>query len=186
MSNSVSLQTVMDSVEALSPEDQELLFNWIHSRRIKKQSQESAGKATQAPEKLHAGNAACDIRAAEEPKSWGDEGEKTYHVLIKKEPEGGVSASLLGWAECKAVGATRQEAVLRLHDLVSELLAEAEIVPVKIRSTQSDNPWLRLAGKYKDDPLFDEFLADIEAYRREVDAESEAYYRELEAQGEEK
>jgi predicted RNase H-like HicB family nuclease len=186
MSYSVSLQTVIESVEALSPEEQELLLNWIHRRRVEKQRQERAGKATQTLEELHAGNAACDIRAAEEPKFWGDEGAKTYHVLIKKEPEGGVSATLLGWAECKAVGATRQEAVLRLHDLVSALLAEAEIVPVKIRSTQSDNPWIRLAGKYKDDPLFDEFLADIEAYRREVDAESEAYYRELEAQGEEK
>lgn len=72
--------------------------------------------------------------------------------------------------------------MLRLYDLVNARLAEAEIVPMQIRSTQSPNPWIRLTGKYKDDPLFDEFLADIEAYRRELDAETEAYYRQLDAQ----
>ncbi|WP_242046321.1 MULTISPECIES: hypothetical protein [Calothrix] len=36
-----------------------------------------------------------------------------------------------------------------------------------------DNPWLKLAGKYKDDPQFDEMLAYIEAERKELDAQEE-------------
>ncbi|MGK7902781.1 MAG: hypothetical protein AB4352_15495 [Hormoscilla sp.] len=47
--------------------------------------------------------------------------------------------------------------------------------PPQSQHTRSANPWVRLAGKYKDDPLFDNFLADMEAYRRQLDAEMEAY-----------
>jgi hypothetical protein len=36
-----------------------------------------------------------------------------------------------------------------------------------------ENPWLKLAGKYKDDPQFDEMLAYIEAERQELDAQEE-------------
>ena len=43
---------------------------------------------------------------------------------------------------------------------------------------------MKFAGKYKDDPQFDDMLADIEAYRRELDAEMEEYYRQLDAEEE--
>lgn len=32
-----------------------------------------------------------------------------------------------------------------------------------------------MAGQFKDDPHFDEMLADIAAYRRELDAEAESH-----------
>jgi hypothetical protein len=35
---------------------------------------------------------------------------------------------------------------------------------------QSD-PWIKFAGMFKDDPLFDDFVEDMAAYRRELDAE---------------
>lgn len=38
------------------------------------------------------------------------------------------------------------------------------------RVEQSD-PWIKFAGMFKDDPLFDEFVEDMAAYRRELDAE---------------
>jgi hypothetical protein len=43
---------------------------------------------------------------------------------------------------------------------------------------------MKFAGKYKDDPQFDDMLADIEAYRRELDAEMEASYRQSNAEEE--
>ncbi|MGH1392547.1 MAG: hypothetical protein ACRAVC_00735 [Trichormus sp.] len=36
-----------------------------------------------------------------------------------------------------------------------------------------ENPWLKLAGKYQDDPQFDEMLAYIDAERQESDAQGE-------------
>lgn len=104
MSDSLSFQTVIEYIEALSSEDQALLFNLLHSRRLEKQRHENAQNAAQTLEALETGNATCDIRAAERSQFWGDEGKATYHVLIKNEPEEGVSATLLGWPECKAFG----------------------------------------------------------------------------------
>ena len=37
-----------------------------------------------------------------------------------------------------------------------------------------ENPWLKLAGKYKDDPHFDEMLSHIEAERQAFDSQEVA------------
>ena len=42
-----------------------------------------------------------------------------------------------------------------------------------------NNPWLQMAGIFKDDPTYDEMLAYIEQYRRELDAEQEGYYSQF-------
>ncbi|MDJ0733171.1 MAG: DUF4209 domain-containing protein [Nostocaceae cyanobacterium] len=36
---------------------------------------------------------------------------------------------------------------------------------------EESDPWVKFAGMFKDDPLFDEFVEDMAAYRRELDAE---------------
>ena len=54
----------------------------------------------------------------------------------------------------------------------------------RLRQKNPGNPWLEMAGKYKDDPLFDDMLAYIEEYRRELDAELEEYDRQLDAEAE--
>ena len=46
-------------------------------------------------------------------------------------------------------------------------------VPILIHQhkVEQSDPWVKLAGMFKDDPLFDEFVEDMAAYRRELDAE---------------
>jgi hypothetical protein len=39
------------------------------------------------------------------------------------------------------------------------------------RMVEQSDPWVKFAGMFKDDPLFDEFVEDMAAYRRELDAE---------------
>jgi hypothetical protein len=39
------------------------------------------------------------------------------------------------------------------------------------QSTDQDNPWVKYAGMFQDDPQFDEFLAEINSYRQELDNE---------------
>jgi len=48
------------------------------------------------------------------------------------------------------------------------------IVPLEIEHPHSGHPWLKFAGMFKDDPLFDDVLTEIEAYRRELDADDAA------------
>jgi len=42
-----------------------------------------------------------------------------------------------------------------------------------LETLKSNNPWVRLAGKYENDPYYDEVLAHIEEYRKELDLETE-------------
>jgi hypothetical protein len=34
-----------------------------------------------------------------------------------------------------------------------------------------ENPWLAIAGSLSDDPFFDEYIAEIERYRQELDSQ---------------
>jgi hypothetical protein len=57
MSNAIALQTVIEYVEALSLEDQDLLIELIHKRRIEKRRAEIAENAAQTLAALKAGTA---------------------------------------------------------------------------------------------------------------------------------
>ncbi|MEG4073772.1 hypothetical protein QUA30_13850 [Microcoleus sp. Pol14C2] len=238
MSSLISVQTLIEYIEALPAQEQTLLFDELFRRNIIKQRQENidystvkvagdSGRWQEALEKflqentkdrvnmvkfleavlkadqliigerekprqentkqtvktktLLTGNATCDIRAADRTDFGGDLDSSTAHIIIKNESDKTFSAALLGWPECKAFGETRSQALQNLHDLVNAQLAEAEIVSVKLTSSRSNNPWVRLAGKYENDPQYDEVLAHIEEYRRELDAETEAYYSQIDA-----
>ncbi|MEG4036259.1 hypothetical protein QUA03_20795 [Microcoleus sp. S36b_A4] len=238
MSSLISVQTLIEYIEALPAQEQTLLFDELFRRNIIKQRQENIDysivkvsgdsarwqealekflqentkdrvnmvkfldavrkadplimaereksrqentKETVKTKTLLTGNATCDIRAADRTNFGGEFDSSTAHVIIKNESDRTVSAALLGWPECKAFGETRSQALQNLHDLVNAQLAEAEIVSVKLTNSRSNNPWVRLAGKYENDPYYDEVLAHIEEYRRELDAETEAYYSQIDA-----
>ena len=200
MSSLISVQTLIEYIEALPAQEQTLLFDELFRRNIIKQRQENNTAALKASimaerenprqentkqtvktKTLLTGNASCDIRAADRTNSGGDLDSSTAHIIIKNESDRTVSAALLGWPECKAFGETRSQALQNLHDLVNAQLAEAEIVSVKLTNSRSNNPWVRLAGKDENDPQYDEVLAHIEEYRRELDAETEAYYSQIDA-----
>jgi predicted RNase H-like HicB family nuclease len=106
----------------------------------------------------------------------------SYEVLIKYQPEGEVSATVLGWQDCQVQGATKEEALNKLRQLLTSRLQNTEIVSLDIEIPQSEHPWMKFAGMFKDDTDFEDVLADIEAYRREVDEDSEEYYRQLDAE----
>jgi hypothetical protein len=39
---------------------------------------------------------------------------------------------------------------------------------------QTDNPWLAIAGSLVDDPFFDDYIAEIDRYRQELDSQAES------------
>jgi predicted RNase H-like HicB family nuclease len=91
----------------------------------------------------------------------------TYQVLLQHTVDNGYKATALAIPECVAVGATRDEALMNLKAVLTARLAEAEIVTVEVG--EPEHPWLKGFGMFKDDPMYDDVLAEIEAYRREVD-----------------
>jgi hypothetical protein len=96
----------------------------------------------------------------------------TYDILIEAQPDGTHQASVLGWADCRAVAATAAEAVSQVKELLSDRMTQGQIVRVKIEVPPTEHPWLKFAGIFKDDPMFDEVLEHIEQYRRALDPES--------------
>ncbi|HEY9849565.1 MAG TPA: hypothetical protein V6D28_08925 [Leptolyngbyaceae cyanobacterium] len=108
-----------------------------------------------------------------------------YSVLIE-EKAGFYCATVWGLPDCKATGTTREEALTNVRQFLIARLEKAEIVSLEIEVPPLEHPWMKFAGIFKDDPDFDEVLADIEAYRQERDAEMEAYYEQLDAEDIEK
>jgi predicted RNase H-like HicB family nuclease len=105
-----------------------------------------------------------------------------YSVIIEEIKAGLYSAIVWGLPDCKTTGATRQEALTNARQLLIARLEKAEVVSLEIEIPKPEHPWMQFAGKYKDDPYFDEMLEDIKALRRERDAEMEAYYQQLDAE----
>ncbi|MEL7011333.1 MAG: hypothetical protein AAGK10_18105 [Cyanobacteria bacterium J06555_3] len=67
MSNTVSIRTVIEDFETLSTEDQDLLLELIHKRRIERRRTEIARNATQTLRSIETGQAKqgtlADLRA---------------------------------------------------------------------------------------------------------------------------
>ena len=98
----------------------------------------------------------------------------TYEVLVENERERSYTATLLSGPRVSVSGATREEALEKLRETLERRLAKAEVVTIEVDAPRDSNPWVRLAGVYKDHPLFDDLLAEMEADRRELDADEEA------------
>ena len=101
-----------------------------------------------------------------------DKGTKhNYDVLIEKKGENKVTATVLGWQDCQTEGRNKEEALNKLRQMLTTRLQQTEIVSLEIELPQREHPWIKFAGMYKDNPLFNEVLEDIQIYRKELDAE---------------
>lgn len=110
----------------------------------------------------------------------------SYNVLLEYPETGQVSAMVLGWPDCVVEAANKEDALVALQAMVTERLRDREIVSLEIEvpTPKPEHPWMKFAGIFEDDPDFEEFMADIEAYRQEADAAMEEYYRQMDTEEE--
>lgn len=102
----------------------------------------------------------------------------TYDVLIQPQPEGVYRATVLGWPDLNAVGASEQTVIDRIRQAIRKQLAQGKIVQVEVAETipgtdALTHPWLPFLGMWRDDPTFDDFLTKMEVYRHELDEMTE-------------
>jgi hypothetical protein len=95
-------------------------------------------------------------------------------VLIEPVPGNGFRAGVGEPLALTAQGATRDEALQKLNALLqARVAAGAEIVAlqvsVKEQVSVKDNPWVAMAGMFKDNPLFDEVVEIMAEQRRQAD-----------------
>jgi hypothetical protein len=98
-------------------------------------------------------------------------------VLVMQQSEQVWIAKLLTWAGFAVEGNSREDALHKLDQQVKAQLADGEIAYLDLPLTAT-NPWLAIAGKYADDPNWDEHLAAIEADRRATNAAEGIYLEE--------
>ena len=94
-----------------------------------------------------------------------------YNVLVKR-VNGHFTAMVLGLPNLVVEAPTRSEAVNRAQAAVAEMLAEGELIRIEVSPKTSPRPLVSFAGMWADDEFFDDFVAAMDSYRREIDAAS--------------
>ena len=98
-----------------------------------------------------------------------------YQVFVKNPAESEFMASVIGLPNVTANGITEKEAIDKLKVILDAQFRNGKLVtididiPSKIAEGKSD-PWIDNIGIFQDDPTFDEFLAEVNNYRNEVDS----------------
>jgi predicted RNase H-like HicB family nuclease len=105
-----------------------------------------------------------------------------YQVFVQNPAVGGASplenrtfmASIVGFPHATANGATEQEAIDKLKDILDAQFKNGKMVTIDIdlpseESSAKGDPWIDNIGIFQDDPTFDEFLLEVSAYRNEID-----------------
>jgi predicted RNase H-like HicB family nuclease len=105
------------------------------------------------------------------------------HILLEHNSQGNAMiATVLELPNCHAEAPTREQAIEELKKQVLARLEKAEILSLELQPSpvqQPENPWMKFAGVFKDDPHFDKFQQSIQDYRREADAQTYELYPEL-------
>lgn len=106
-----------------------------------------------------------------------------YQILVRNQSSDLFTAAVLGLVDCVAEGRTKEEAVANAKRALIERLAHGEIVTIEVESADTesgaprettDEMWRREAGRFSDDPTFNDFLAEMQSERRELDSNKSA------------
>jgi predicted RNase H-like HicB family nuclease len=100
-----------------------------------------------------------------------------YQVLVRNGSSDLFVASVLGMSDCVGEGQTREEAIAKAKAALEDRLARGEIVTIDVESNEmvsASNVWRDQTGRFHDDPTFDEFVAEIQSERRDLDSEKSA------------
>jgi hypothetical protein len=96
----------------------------------------------------------------------------TYDIILRQENQRYL-AQVREYPQVTAEASNRYLALQRIRDGLKEYLSNhVEIVQIDLDLPEVPvNPWVEQFGRFKDDPDFDEYLAEIQSYRQELDAE---------------
>ncbi len=95
-----------------------------------------------------------------------------YDVLVEKVETNGYVARVMAWTDCVVQADTRDEALAQARQAIEAKLSQADIVTIEVPSSK-ENPLLRFAGMWADNPDFDGFQEEIENYRHALYAEND-------------
>jgi len=104
-----------------------------------------------------------------------------YLVILEKH-DSAYTATVPALPGCYSQGISEEEALHNIRAAIAETLARVTITTVEVEETPKEvvippnedsvHTWAKYAGMWKDDPSFDDFLAQIEADRRQFESEN--------------
>lgn len=99
----------------------------------------------------------------------------TLPVLIERIANNGYRAKTGEPLPLSAEGASREEALGNLRQaLHGRLLNGSELISLVVEPSAQENPWVRFAGMFKDDPWLEDWKQSMAEYRREVEEGKDA------------
>jgi hypothetical protein len=81
---------------------------------------------------------------------------------------------VLALPEIVVSAAEETEVLEQIRDAIVDAQANGRIVRVNVPDPVVEDPWLRFAGMWKDDPNWELFQSEIEAFRQDIDRQTNA------------
>jgi hypothetical protein len=99
-----------------------------------------------------------------------------YQVLVRSGSSDLFLASVLGMEDCVGEGRTREEAIAKAKAALVDRLARGEIVTIDVENgpMAAANVWREEAGRFRENPAFDEFVTETQSERRNLDSDDPA------------
>jgi hypothetical protein len=94
------------------------------------------------------------------------------NVVLETREDGSTIASILELPQYRVEATNREQALATLKEIVAQHKNKMEVIPMEIQlpqTEQSQRPWMKFAGVFKDDPDFDVVQQYIQEYRQELD-----------------
>jgi predicted RNase H-like HicB family nuclease len=98
-----------------------------------------------------------------------------YQVFVNNPVDSTFMASVVGLPNLTANGVTEKDAIDNLKVILDAQFRNGKLVtididiPSKVTEGKTD-PWIANMGIFQDDPTFDDFLAEVNNYRNEIDS----------------
>lgn len=88
-----------------------------------------------------------------------------WNILIEPAQDGQTMATVVEMPTFQITASSRKGALEKIQQLLTERLANTEMVAIAIPSAKDENPWLEFGGIFQDDPDFEEIVQDMRAER---------------------
>jgi predicted RNase H-like HicB family nuclease len=97
-----------------------------------------------------------------------------YQVFVQNPADLTFLASVVELPNLTANGITEKEAITKLKGILDAQFKNGKMVTIDVdlpteEFIQTSDPWIDNIGIFQDDPTFDDFLSEVNAYRNEVD-----------------
>jgi predicted RNase H-like HicB family nuclease len=97
-----------------------------------------------------------------------------FDILLTKHPSNGYTARPVLLPEIVVHADDEDEALSLVSEAIADLQHNSRIVRIEVQQPQeADDPWLRFAGMWADDPDWEIFQKEVKAFRQALDEQSQ-------------